>query len=121
MTSASSPSMRSAFHPRRFAQYLDSRFKPGQLVRWEDLQNRFEDVAVKMSKDILESDEAIVAVVAHEMYELNNLRRIMDESGGAIRADRLHNLVSPGIKGNLHDQAWDIADEAVARMRKVGP
>lgn len=107
--------------PDTFAQYMARDFRPGQLVRWEDLHNRFEEVAVKLSKDILDSDEAIVAVIAHEMHELNSLRRIMDESGGAIRAERLHNLISPGIKGNLHDQAWDVADEMVAKMRKGAP
>jgi hypothetical protein len=26
----------------------------------------------------------------------------------------------PGNPGNLHDQAWDLADEMVERMRKEG-
>ena len=67
---------------------------------------------------MFQSDEAIVAVIAHEMHELNELRRIFEESGGAISMQRLHNLINPGIARNLHDQAWDVADKLVLAMRK---
>jgi len=52
------------------------------------------------------------------MHELNELRRIFEESGGAMTLQRLHNLINPGIAQNLHDQAWDVADRLVATMRK---
>jgi hypothetical protein len=52
------------------------------------------------------------------MHELNELRRIFEESGGAISMQRLHNLINPGIVKNLHDQAWDVADKLVLAMRK---
>jgi hypothetical protein len=32
---------------------------------------------------------------------------------------KLYYLINPGIKGNLHDQAWDVADALVAAMRKA--
>lgn len=71
-----------------------------------------------IDETLFHSDEAIVAVIGHEMYELNLLRRLFEESGGAMTYRRLHYLISPGIKGNLHDQAWDVADRLVASMRK---
>ena len=74
---------------------------------------------MKVSKDILDSDEAIVAVVAHEMHELNSLRKIFEERQ-TLPAEELGRLINPGHKGNLHDQAWDIADQLVGRMRKEG-
>ncbi len=55
------------------------------------------------------------------MHELNKLRVIFDESGGAIQAKRLNQLINTrdqgGTKGNLHEQAWDVADELVRKMR----
>ena len=74
---------------------------------------------MKVSKDILDSDEAIVAVMAHEMHELNGLRKIFQERE-TLPAEELGRLINPGHKGNLHDQAWDVADRLIATMRKGG-
>jgi hypothetical protein len=52
------------------------------------------------------------------MHELNELRRIFEESGGALSTRKLYNLINPGIPRNLHDQAWDVADRLVLAMRK---
>lgn len=57
-----------------------------------------------------------MAVFAHEMHEVNGLRALFDVRE-TIPATEISRLINPGIKGNLHDQAWDIADEVVARMR----
>ncbi len=65
--------------------------------------------------DILGSDEAIVAVFTHEMYELNAIRDMIRRGGMTIEDFGLH--TSAGIPGNLHDLAWDLADRAVLRMR----
>ena len=70
------------------------------------------DVAIALS------DEAIVALIAHEMHELNNLRILFEENGGVMPAGRLSNLISEGIAGNLHDQAWDVADNLIIEKRK---
>jgi hypothetical protein len=83
---------------------------------WTDLLNMYEQVAVKFSRDLLSSDEAIVAVFAHEMHELNGLRELF-EHRETIDATEIARLINPGIKGNLHDQAWTIADNIVMRMR----
>jgi hypothetical protein len=42
------------------------------------------------------------------------------EERQTLPAEELGRLINPGHKGNLHDQAWDIADQLVARMRKEG-
>lgn len=65
--------------------------------------------------DILVSDEAIVAVFTHELYELRNLRPMLRHGRMTIEDFIAH--VAPGIRGNLHDRAWDEADAAVLRMR----
>jgi hypothetical protein len=78
-----------------------------------------DQLLVRVAQPMFESDEAIVAILGHEMHELNNLRRLFEESGGAMTYRKLYYLINPGIKGNLHDQAWDVADALVAAMRKA--
>lgn len=91
----------------------------GETVRWSDLLNVAGKVPFVIRPDILESDEAIVAVIAHEMYELEALRPIL--IAGESRIETFVNLTCPGNPGNLHDQAWDEADGLVARMRGEEP
>jgi hypothetical protein len=89
------------------------------LITWREFYDRdLDELVVRVSDSVFQSDEAIVAVLSHEMHELNELRRILDESDGAISMQRLHNLINPGIARNLHDQAWDVADRLVLAMRK---
>jgi uncharacterized protein YgfB (UPF0149 family) len=64
------------------------------------------------------SDEALIAVIGHELYELNQLRRLCAERGGRLSAGELHGLIAPGATGNLHDEAWDEADRLVVELRR---
>jgi hypothetical protein len=105
--------------PDSYAQYMGRDFLPGQRVSWDQFYNKYDNIAVKVSKDILDSDEAIVAVMAHEMHELNSLRKLFAERE-TLPVEELGRLITPGHKGNLHDQAWDVADAVVARMRGAG-
>ena len=66
--------------------------------------------------DILKSDEAIVGVFGHEMYELEALRGILKK--GKTPIEHFIGHTSPDNPGNFHDEAWDYADDLVARMRK---
>jgi len=103
-----------------YAQYFGRRGTDAQkMIRWEEFYDKdLDELVVRVSDSVFQSDEAIVAVLSHEMHELNELRRIFEESGGAISMQRLHNLINPGIAKNLHDQAWDVADRLVLAMRK---
>jgi hypothetical protein len=92
--------------------------RAASLIEWEEFYNRFEQIPVRLSSGILRSDEAIVAVIGHEMYELNKLREISAANGGVMRADDLHRAITPGRSGNLHVQAWDEADKLVLDLRK---
>jgi hypothetical protein len=80
------------------------------------MQNRFGRVPVRVRPEVFQSDERIVAILGHEMHELNGLRSIMDQRG-QISGAELRRLIMEGNPGNLHDQAWDVADDLVARMR----
>jgi hypothetical protein len=91
---------------------------PGKIIRWEDFYNKdLDQLLVRVEQSMFESDEAIVAILGHELHELNILRRLFEESGGTMTYRQLHYLINPGIKGNLHDQAWDLADQLVYAMR----
>jgi hypothetical protein len=96
-----------------------SRMTADEKITWSQFYNNLtKKIPVRVSRSVLESDEAIVAVFAHEMYELNALRELFGASGNCMTSVRLYELVSWGRVGNLHDQAWDVADELVAAMRR---
>lgn len=89
----------------------------GSAVYWSDLVNSLTgSVPFLVRSDVLTSDEAIVAVFGHEMYELEALRSILKEGKTAVEQFVAHTRADN--PGNLHDKAWDYADNLVERMRK---
>ena len=74
-------------------------------------------VPFRIWSGILRSDEAIVAVLAHEMHEILTLRPLLESGGLPIDDLILH--TEPGRPGHLHDEAWDIADRLVDQMQGV--
>jgi hypothetical protein len=106
---------------KTYAEYFSrKRSNPSELITWDDFYSKdLDQLLVRIESSVFESDEAIVAIFAHEMHELNNLRRLFEETGGSMTLQRLHYLITPGIKGNLHDHAWDVADKLVVAMRKA--
>jgi len=88
-------------------------------VHWRDHYNRFGKIPISINPDVLRSDEAIVAVVAHEVFELEELRRMFRGQSQQMRGDDYLGHVKPGEHGNLHGKAWEVADEAVRKMRSA--
>jgi len=89
----------------------------GSLVYWSDLVNTLTGkVPFLVRPDILRSDEAIVGVFGHEMYEIDALRGILKE--GKTTIENYIGLTCVDNPGNLHDEAWDYADDLVEGMRK---
>ncbi|MEQ8279537.1 MAG: RHS repeat-associated core domain-containing protein [Deltaproteobacteria bacterium] len=96
-------------------------FAPDDWVTWEDfLHQRTGRVPVRFDESLLTSDEAIVAHIAHEMHEINALRELFNKEG-AIQVRRLNALIADRLDGgwanNLHEQAWDVANLLVKKMR----
>lgn len=82
---------------------------------------RYETIAVRVSDTVLESDEAIWAILAHEAFELKKLEALFDaqETISMQRFARLVNdRVQFGQPENLHEQAWDEANRLVVLLRK---
>jgi hypothetical protein len=88
----------------------------GTIIDWSwFFHKKTGKIPFLIRKDIMASDEAIVAVIGHEMFELEMLRSIFAEGAPVERWEAETSANNPG---NFHWQAWDYADELVARMRK---
>lgn len=101
------------------ASYLSLVAIPDAVVREEDL---FPDgrVIIRMHRSVYLSDEAIVAHLVHELFEVKGLRRAFSDAGGRMLARDLFELIRAGKKGNLHDRAWDEANRVVESLRVSG-
>ena len=90
----------------------------GERVYWRDLvHDKTQKVPFRVWPGILKSDEAIVAVFSHEMHEILALRPHLES--GELSIDDFIRHTEPGRSGNLHDEAWDVADRLVDVMRGV--
>jgi hypothetical protein len=89
----------------------------GSIVYWSDMvHDKTGKVPFRIRPDIFDSDEAIVAVFAHEMYELEQMRPLLLE--GKTTIEEFIAETCPGNPGNFHDEAWEVADRLVERMRQ---
>jgi hypothetical protein len=86
-------------------------------VAWNDcVHDRTGKLPVRIRPVVLESDEAIVAVIAHEVYEIVALRAAFAERG-VLTAREVYEHISPEVPGNLHHQAVAFGDQLVRAMR----
>jgi hypothetical protein len=88
-------------------------------IYWRDHYNKDGRIPFRVHPDILTSDEAIVAVLQHEMHELSLIKEVFGLSrNGSMNGTDYGIQTSAGRSGNFHDLAWDKADEIVLRMRR---
>lgn len=87
-------------------------------VYWEDFFHPVTRwIAFKLHSDVLTSDEAIVAVFTHELYELSEIRESCVDNGWRMHFYDYNIQVSADVSDSFHCIAWDVADAAVVRMR----
>ena len=72
---------------------------------------------IYVRNSVLESDEAIVAVLHHETHEVESLRDVFN-SRVSISAREYNRLINNSTPGNLHWEAVDIGDQAVWQLRQ---
>ncbi|HEY2516922.1 MAG TPA: hypothetical protein VGI39_38890 [Polyangiaceae bacterium] len=104
-----------------FAEYLDYNVpqSEGRTLFIELRKVLFDGrLVVWLSPDVLDSDDAIVAVIAHEVHETQALFAAFQMNGGRLGAPTLYSLVNP-TSGTLHCAAWEYADELV--RKRHGP
>lgn len=112
------PTIREA---KSFAEYTLGRGEQGatSMLAWGDLAPDGV-VVVRVHPNVLKSDEKIVGVLEHEIWELTQLRARV-ESHGMLSAEDVRRMIDPTRPTNLHGQAWDIADLRVLAMRETDP
>lgn len=88
----------------------------GDTWGWSRFLNRFGEIPIRATSSVFESDEAIIAVLSHEAFELNGLREHLPD-GHVLPGFTIQQLIQPGIPGNLHCQAWDHADRRIREWR----
>ena len=103
--------------PTITARAPEVRKPAGDKVSWSDLvHDRTGKVPIVIRPDVLQSDEAIVAVFAHELHEIEGFRKIVSRRRSISIEEFIANHAWDN-PGNLHDQGWEIADALVRRMR----
>lgn len=82
------------------------------------MKNPFtQKIPVRISNELLISDEAAVAHIAHESFELAKF----EETGRWTKCFFIQQAASPangGFQGSWHSQAWDAADQIVLKLRQ---
>ncbi len=87
-------------------------------ITWADCLHKVTHrLPVRIRSRVLESDEAIVAVIAHELYEVMHLRAAFAERGDVLTAREIHEHIAYDYPGNLHYQAVAFGDRLVRLMR----
>lgn len=92
--------------------------KDTELLDWAELGRG--PIVVRVHPSVLRSDEKIVGVIQHEVWELSQLRARV-EASGSLPAGEVQRLIDPAKATNLHGQAWDVADLRVLIMRETDP
>lgn len=92
-----------------------------RVVEWSEFltQGDPELVLVRINPIVLDRDDAILAVLLHEVFEIERLAGEFNGNGGRISTARFLELVNEKT-GTLHLAAWDHADEYVEAMQDRG-
>ena len=104
--------------PDVLASYLLPHESPADArYSWENLLNDFGQVPIKVRSTVFESDEQIIAVLGHELYELGLLRRHLEENE-TISAGQMSSLIATNTTSkNFHCLASQYGDRAVLKFR----
>ena len=92
--------------------------EPNSIVRWEDLIDQTGKIPIRLHRSVLLSDESIVGHYAHEVSEIESLRRRLADAGGRMSVEEFRDLVSPGDEGNPHGKAWDDSNALIRTKRE---
>ena len=83
---------------------------------FDELVNARGAILVRVRPEVLHSDEAILAVIGHEMHELSSLKKLFADNGGRLTHERLANLIQ-APQGIVHQDAVRYGDELVRNRR----
>jgi hypothetical protein len=109
------------------AKYFVARdVQPNQPIFWDNANEPLTSIfsreagaiIVNMADEVVQNDEHFLHVLAHEVFEITELKKLFDECGGAMPAGKVYELIEPmtGTK-NIHWYSWEWADGLVERLR----
>lgn len=121
-------------HKSKYAEYtIRPQGKPNDKLDADDFH---EGVTVRIREDVLASDEAIVDVLRHEMWELETFaatlehgktltagqlyRRAQPHPGEQVEK-RVNGRLEPELRENVHGQAWNISNMETFLTRITDP
>ena len=90
-----------------------------EVICVKDFVGPDERAYIRLNPAILDRDDAILAVLIHELHEIEKLIDAFAENGGRLTKRQLLSLIDPRI-GTLHDEAWDRADQVVGSLIDQG-
>lgn len=104
-----------------FARYGPAVETSRKVVEWREFltQGDPELVLVRLNPSILDRDDAILAVLLHENFEIGLLAEEFAKIGGRMSTTRFVELVNEKT-GTLHLPAWDHADEYIEALQHRG-
>ena len=98
--------------------YWDNENEPLQSV----VGRQARVVVINVMHEVMQNDERFLHVIAHEVFELAELKRLFDENGGKMSAEKVYGLVEPMTNNkNIHWCAWEYADDFIERLRGEKP
>ena len=101
--------------PEKFAVYGPQQIEPeSRRISWQSLCMTDRRMMVRIRQSVLASDQKIVAVFAHECFEVEALKGKLS-GGRTITVAELNQLTTDGIKNNLHWLAWQEANAIVVK------
>jgi hypothetical protein len=101
------------------ARYFHARTTRGRIIELRDLWDINGKFAIQLNRNILQSDDQILAVIAHELFEIEALENAFIENGGRLETTRIFMLID-GEQGSAHSAAWDHADQLVETLQRQG-
>ena len=71
-----------------------------------------------LRREVLRSDEHCLYALAHEIFEIRELKKVFLQNEGALTFRRLCNLIDPRFNGAIHEAAVLHGDALVESLRK---
>ena len=86
-------------------------------IEWSDLE-RNGKVPVWLRAEVLESEDHVLYVFAHEIFEIQQLKKILLQTRGSLSFRRLNYLVDPENDGAINADAVRYGDALVEKLRR---
>ncbi len=112
------------------AKYFEAKDVPeNKYIYWSEpskpyrsvVDRRFGLVVINISHEVMENDERFLHLLAHEIFELVELKAIFDQCDGRMPVARFYELTEPLTTAkNIHWNAWERADCLIEALRGEG-